>query len=314
MRILVIHLALISCVVFGFCGVLLSQDSEGDGDMLVIAKGQDIAEDVIVFAKSVLVQGVARRGVASFGGSVIVEGTVRGDVAVVGGTLEIRDGGIVHGDVIVVGGRLQRGPLGRVDGKVFATSVFEEKLLNLFSTPSKTLLSVNYSLAAISWRLLRALTWLLMSLLIFKLFPMQIISASRRMRYDAARVLGVGMLAFLATGTALFVFLVLCVVLIGIPLIIIWLVFCLAAWIFGSVAFYYFFGDLVGRWLLRKETLSPNVIFPIGVVVYALLRLVPILTFILPFLVLTLAFGAVYCTRFGTGTPWFRKAEAQSRT
>jgi hypothetical protein len=188
-----------------------AQDAASAADTLTIQKGQDVAEDVIVFAKSVLVQGVIRRGVAAFGGSVVVEGPVRGDVAVVGGTLEVKDGGIVHGDVIVFGGKLHRGPLGRVDGKVLATSVFEEKFLDLFTAPSRALFSVDYSPAAIGWRVIRALTWLLISLLIFKLFPMQVISAARRIRYDAPKVLSVGLLSFLAMGTALFVFLILCV-------------------------------------------------------------------------------------------------------
>lgn len=301
------------CLTLAFFTALLpAQEVNPPTNTLIILKNQDVAEDVIVFSRSVLVRGVARQGVAAFGGSVVVEGTVRGDVAVVGGVLEIKDGGIVHGDVIVVGGKLEREPMGRIDGRIFSTSVYEQKLANVFTRPSKELLSVDYSTAAMGWRILRTVTWFILSVLLFKIFPMQVTNASRRLKYDLARVSAVGLVSTLALLTALFVFLVLCIILVGVPLIIIWVLFCAAAWIFGSVVFYFYFGQLVGGYLFKGRQTSPALFLLMGVVVYGLLRMVPILTFLLPYVVLVLGLGVVVSTKFGTGVPWFRKPVEQA--
>lgn len=268
-------------------------DSSPTGaETLVIERDQDVAEDVIAFSKNVLVRGIARRGVAAVGGNLVIEGIVRGDVVVIGGTLEIKDGAIVQQDVIVIGGNLRRDPLGRVDGKVFATSFYQQRLIEFFQNPSRVLFHVDYSPTSMLWRILRLSCWFVLSYLVFKLFSQPVLRAGRHLEQNPGRVVATGLIASVALATSLLLFLVLCVILIGVPLVIGWGVFTLGVWIFGSTAVYHVLGSAIARtFLARRVAPTPALLLFLGLLSVGLIRLLPVVNFVLPYFIFVLALG-----------------------
>jgi hypothetical protein len=288
-------------ICFGLC---YAQEKEqgaakapAPAELIIVERDQDIAKDLIAFSKGVWVRGVVRRGVAALGGTVIVEGTVRGDVAVVGGSIEIRDGAIINGDVIVIGGNIRRDPLGRIDGKVFATSFYQQRLIEFFQNPSRLFFHVDYSPEAMIWRGLRMACWFLLTFIVFKLFPQQILRASRNLELQFGKAAFAGLVGSIALATSLIVFLALCVILVGVPLVIGWGVVSLGVWIFGSTAVYYVLGSIVARtFLARRLSPSPALLLFSGLLMLGLIRLLPVFNFLAPYVVFALGLGTIIRT------------------
>ncbi len=295
-------------------GTLAAQTSVPSGqDIVIVEKDQDVAEDLIVFAKNVWIRGIVRRGVAVLGGAILVEGTIRGDVAVVGGTIEIRDGSIIQGDVIVIGGNIQRQPLGRIDGKVFATSFYQQKLIDFFQNPSRLFFRVDYSPLSMVWRVVRMACWLLLTFIVFYVFPQPVLRASRNLELQFGKTALYGLIGSIALATSLVVFLALCVILVGVPLVIAWGLITLGVWVFGSTAVYYVLGSLVARtFLARRLSPSPALLLFCGLLLLGLVRLLPVFNFLAPYLVFTFGLGTIILTFSPDGTLLWRK-KAQIR-
>jgi cytoskeletal protein CcmA (bactofilin family) len=101
-----------------------SVDVEGTvtGDVAAFGGGVVIAGealgDVASFGGPVKVSGRVKGDVASFGGPVVVEGSVGGEVAATGGDLTLGGGSMVGGDVALMGGKLAKSDSARIGGSV----------------------------------------------------------------------------------------------------------------------------------------------------------------------------------------------------
>lgn len=78
----------------------------------------EVAEDVVAFGGSVVVQGRVEGDVTAFGGSVDVDGEVTRDVTAIGGHVRLGEDAEVGGDATSVGGRVDLAPGARVRGSV----------------------------------------------------------------------------------------------------------------------------------------------------------------------------------------------------
>src|SRR5256885_804928 len=80
------------------------EPTPGDNPYVVEGVNENI---VIVFGRSLRINGTAKNGALALGGDVIVQGTVEGDVAAIGGSVIQLEGARINGDVMVVGGTYQ---------------------------------------------------------------------------------------------------------------------------------------------------------------------------------------------------------------
>lgn len=78
----------------------------------------EVAQDVVAFGGSVVVQGLVEGDVTAFGGNVDVDGEVTRDVTAIGGNVRLGEDAEVGGDATSVGGRVERAPGARVRGSI----------------------------------------------------------------------------------------------------------------------------------------------------------------------------------------------------
>ncbi len=90
------------------------------GDSLVVEENE-ISDDVVVIGGSLDVLGEVRGDAVVVGGSLDVDGEVDGDAVAVGGSLTLGDGARVGGDVVAAGGSIERGDNVEIGGKLVET-------------------------------------------------------------------------------------------------------------------------------------------------------------------------------------------------
>lgn len=78
----------------------------------------EVAQDVVAFGGSVVVQGLVEGDVTAFGGNVDVDGEVTRDVTAIGGNVRLGEDAEVGGDATSVGGHVDRAPGARVRGSI----------------------------------------------------------------------------------------------------------------------------------------------------------------------------------------------------
>jgi len=87
------------------------------GNSLTVEE-DEVADEAVVFGGSLYVLGKVAGDAAAIGGSVIISGEVTGDVAAVGGDLTVESGGEILGDAVSVGGEVDIDDDARVRGQI----------------------------------------------------------------------------------------------------------------------------------------------------------------------------------------------------
>ena len=90
------------------------------GDRVVIGSGEEVDDDLYVFANEVVVDGTLRGDLVAFGGKITVNGTVEGDLIAAGQSVEI--GGTVDDDTRIAGQTLVLRDNARVSDDLIAAS------------------------------------------------------------------------------------------------------------------------------------------------------------------------------------------------
>ncbi|WP_135823371.1 bactofilin family protein [Halorussus ruber] len=298
------------------------------GGTVVVEEGETVDDDLTAFAGTVIVRGTVNGDLTAFAGDVLVEGQVNGDVtgfagnvriegdvtggvdavagnvivgeeASVGGQLEAAAGNVVvdgevRQDVRVGAGTINVGPsavvggdfvydgdLNRAEGAQIAGEVRQEPNVGLdlgFTGP----LVPNW----VGW-IYGFLVNLALGAVALLVFPRFSSGIADRATADPLRSTGVGLLVFV--GVPILVAL-LFISLVGIPLGLLgMLLYALLLWlgyVYGALA--------VGVWIIRKaDTGDRWLALFVGLLLAALVGLVPILGGLVQFLVLLLGLGAL---------------------
>lgn len=301
------------------------------GDSLVVEENE-VSDDVVVVGGTLEVLGEVRGDAVVVGGSLEVSGEVTGDVAAIGGSLELADGARVGGDAVAVGGSVERGENVEIGGKVVETP-FGPKLAlgpwlkgwkdhELEFRPWERWMKVG-------WKFFWAVFLSLLACLALLVARRPVERMERRVESEPWKSGLVGLLAqALFLPLLILVVVVLCVSIIGIPLLLL-LPFALfglfVAGFFGFVAVARRVGlALEGRF--GGATGSPYLQAIAGIaVIYAAslighlintgpfpLRALAVMILILGtfiwYAAWTVGFGASLLTRFGTAESWQRTA------
>ncbi|MCP5049766.1 MAG: hypothetical protein GY940_21540, partial [bacterium] len=88
------------------------------------------------------------------------------------------------------------------------------------------------------------------------------------------KVGAIGIISLLSFLCLLFIFIILCFIIIGIPLLFILVIAYFITYIFGRTVMFYFIGTKVAD-RLKWKNISPAFFIVIGVVIYGILKFVP---------------------------------------
>jgi hypothetical protein len=243
---------------------------------VVVEPGQTTGGDLIGFFCNVRIRGTAAQDVIVIGGSVDVEGTARDDVIVIGGAIYARRGSTLENDAIAIGGPVARDEGATIRGESVARPYSHlPGQREVFVRGGVALAALCVFVALFGYALVRARR-------------SQRIAAALRFRPVASLLWGLGILA-------------LAVVLLnasekwefteeaGPPLVLLGVAVVCAP---GYVGLCWWGGGLSGRTGGFARVL-------LGALACALLLLLPLAGFLVMWLILALAAGAVALSRFG---------------
>lgn len=217
-------------------------------------------------------------------GSVVVEPgqVVDGDLTVILG--DATNAGIIEGDVTVIGGNYDPRPGGIVTGKLAVIGGTLTQTVVPWAPGDST-----YNPIAPDHRVLWRISWNLLALLVFLIFPLRTRMVLDRLEAHPGLSVAVGVLGCVAV-IPLAVLLAITILLI--PLILLELVFVLAAVFLGTAAL----GLLIGRRLCElvspATTPSPLVALLVGIALITAAELVPVVGTLVLILVGLIGLGA----------------------
>lgn len=263
----------------------------GDRDEVVIMGGSGrIEADEVVDSAVVL------------GGSLTILGRVRGDAVVMGGSLELEPGAVVEGDTVTMGGSLivpdgatvmgeqinMEGDLGAIVSEAIG-----------FGHPFE----YNIRWPSFSAVLLQLLALVALALLLMA-FAADRVHRVRTYLFDnpaRSAFAGLGLLVGFVP-----LCLLLCVSLVGIPLIPIVLVAVIVLCVMGLTAFAGFLGDKLP---LFQDKKTPVTAMLLGMALISVVAFIPVVGAIVTCLLAVFTAGAALLTRFGTPARQADKSE-----
>lgn len=264
---------------------------------------EDVPEmEVIAIGKSVEVKRHAK-GVFSFGGDVIIFGRVDGDVATMGGDVIQKENGYIGGDVIIIGGSYKpesRSPLREAGKETIVFGVWEDELRDLAQNPAQILTP------AVTWsfvvqRVVIALFWFALSLVITTIAPGAVGRAVARIQLSTLKVLALGSIAFVMT---------LFIVIAGISVLpdflsatlgLMGFLALLLGYVFGRVALQVAVGKLLQKKFLSETGRSEVLATFLGVLVWTLLLSIPYIWIVALFSVFATGIGLILTARSSNG-------------
>lgn len=287
---------------------LAGQQKEGDRfgyrDTIIVAPGET-RENVITIGGDVTVEGKVKKNVVAIGGTITVSGEVDDSVVGIGTKIALKSTAVIHGDLVGLGGVVEKEAGCRVDGDTiyFKTSQITGKV---FSEGFKGIFSISLLPIIIIFKLLNVFIWFMLALLVASLFPRQVALASNQVRYSFWPVFGTGLLAVILYTVFIIFSAVLCLILIGIPILLFLGVAGLVVKIFGRVVLFYFFGESLAK-AFNRPSVSALGGTLLGWLLVSFLTFIPFVGFLFSFCLSIIGWGVVIRTKFGTKENAFRK-------
>lgn len=270
-------------------------------DENVVKVGEAPQEKVYVFGRSVEVNGSAKE-VLAVGGDVTIKGRVEGDVATLGGNVIQKETGYIGGDVIAIGGAYQsdsRQPQREPGKQTVVFGVLEQELRDFGQNPA-SVLSPSFSLGFIAQRVVLALLWFVISLVVVTIAPGAISRASTRLTLTPLKICAIGCAAFLGAGTLIVTGATYMPNFIGATLIGACLLLLIFGFVLGRVAIQVSVGKLLQRKIFPENNRSETLAILAGVLALTLVLSLPYVWPIALFLILASGIGLIFTARRGS--------------
>lgn len=256
--------------------------------LLFLAASPVLAQQSLVkIGKDVLVPAnVEVDKAVSIGGDVTVIGKVKGDAVAIGGSLFLRGGSSVGGNAVSVGGTIVKAPTAVVRGDI------TEVAIPIMGGAAAAGLFGGFAL----FSLLSFIGFVVLAAILVALFTPQLKLVSTTIEKNIVKTILWGLLI-----TVLFVpiMILLAISIVGIVLIPVWVILVSAAGLFGYIAAAQFIGKkILAAFKLKKVTFIVETLA--GILLLALVSLVPILGGLIKAIVCLGGLGAVTLSRFGT--------------
>jgi hypothetical protein len=273
-------------------------------DTVVVPAGET-RDSVACFGGDINIEGKVRKGVFGMGGTITVSGEVGEAVVGLGSRIVVKSGALIKGDLVSLGGTIEKEPGFRVEGDTvylkgaaFSERVFKNGLLGFVFFPFWPIILV--------FKLVNLFLWFLAALFLAMLLPKNIARAAEQVRTAFWPTLATGILGIIAFGFLIIFSAILCLVLIGIPILFTLATAGLAVKVFGRVTLFYFFGESLARsFKWGKPTVFGASV--LGLVAVGFLGFIPILGILFTAVIDVLGWGLAIRTKFGSVDNWFKK-------
>jgi hypothetical protein len=291
--------AIALCLLHLFCLAILAHPeiSTSDDDKTVTVNDAP-DQEILVIGKSVIVKTQAK-GVLAVGGDVTIEGRVTEDVATIGGNIIQKEGAYIGGNVIVFGGAYKpesSTPLRESEKETVMFGVFEDELRSFGQNPTE-IFSPSLSVSFILQRLVLALFWFVISIIIITIAPGAVSRAVARIQLNTLKVSAIGATVLILASTSIIAgviflpnYLAATVALMGILLLVL-------GYVFGKVSLQVSIGKLLQKYLMRNSDRSETVAVLLGVIVWTILLSLPYLWLISLFVVFAFGIGLILTGR-----------------
>lgn len=278
--------------------ILANPEISTSDDQTTVIVNDAPEQEVIVIGKSVVVNKRAK-GVLAIGGDVVVEGRVEGDVATVGGNVIQKENAYIGGDIIVFGGAYKpesQSPLREPGKETVMFGMFEEELRNFGQNPSQ-ILSPSFSIGFLAQRLVLALFWFLISVVMTTIAPGAVGRAVARIQLSTLKVCAIGAAAFmvilaLMVGGALTL-----PDYLSATLGIMGMLVLLLGYVFGRVSLQVSVGKLIQKHFLSDNNRSETLAILLGVLCWTLLLSLPYVWLIALFAIFIFGTGLILTGR-----------------
>jgi hypothetical protein len=280
------------------------RDSVGYRDTIVVLPGET-RDSVVSFGGDIDVQGKVRKSVLSFGGTITVSGEVGDAVVGIGARIMLKETAVVRGDLVGLGGSLEKEPGAQVTGDTvsFRTSELTSKI---FGEGFKGIFSLSFWPIILFFKVANLVLWILLGLITASIYPKQVAVAAAEMRKAPWPTLGIGIAAHFLFVFAVLIAAVLCLVLIGIPIVIGLAIGGFLVKVFGRVAVFFLIGESLSHALGRGKA-TPIGAALLGALVVGLIGFVPFLGFLIVGVLSLMGWGTAFRTKFGTMENWFQR-------
>jgi hypothetical protein len=274
------------------------------GQDITISEGE-VYDAIIGIGNNVNISGTINDAIVIVGGDLEIEGSIgdalvlvgsdahlkssfRGDVVAVGSKVILAPGVIVNGDIVSVGSQILKGENALITGD--QVEVNANNIISSFHIWGPTFLAIILGLI-----LLASLIFALLTFLAGALFPTGIERSKTYLRNNLGQCFLVGLILFIFFLPLNFILLI---TLIGIPLIpMLWLIYgVLAIWGISVLA------NIIGSKILNAFNYQGNShLLPlfIGILIFYLLALIPILGWLIILIIKIIALGTALLTQLG---------------
>lgn len=277
------------------------------GGSYTLQSGDSLNGDVVVFGGVVMIEegAEAHGSVVVFGGSLTINGQVDGDVVLLGGAAMLGEKSLIGGNLSLVGAALNRADGAQVNGDIIYNDpdfnpgvVTISGLLNDRGVPAAPFVMHTNPLWAVVSVIGRSMAMALLALLIALFLE----EPTRRVGQSAAgQPVIAGGLGFLTIILTPAVVLILAITILLAPVALLAVLALMVALLYGWIAL----GVEVG--LRFTKMLNQNWAFPLTAafgtwlltIISASIGLIPCVGWLAPFILATLALGAVIMSRFG---------------
>ncbi len=260
-------------------------------------------QEVYVFGKSVIVNKRAK-GVLAVGGDVVVEGRIEGDVATIGGNVIQKENAYIGGDIIVFGGAYKpesADPLRQPGKETVSFGVFEDELRNFGQNPSH-IFSPSFSVGFLAQRLVVALFWFIISVVMTTLAPGAVSRAVARINLSTLKVSAIGSAVFLIIIISTIAGALLLPNYLGVTVALMSILLLTLGYVFGRVALQVSMGKLLQKHFFPDNNRSETLAILAGVLFWTLLLSLPYIWVFALFAVFVVGIGLVLTGR--TSLKW----------
>lgn len=259
---------------------------------LIVEKGQVYEENIVSFGGEIKISGEIKESVVLMGGRLTLNGKVQKDVICIGAEVHLTAGAIIEGDLILIGGQLDRNRESVINGEYFFFKFDLKKIENSIMP----ILSDSQTLTF--FKTLKIIFWFLITLIVFAVIPRKIVDAEEIFSRNGFKIGLTGLVAIFTFIFLLLICIMLSFVIVGLPMLIILILLYFGVFVFGRTVLFYFLGQRIAG-ALNVKKVTPAVFILLGVMIYALVKFLPVVGPMLVLLlnVLEIGVGVTYLLR-----------------
>ncbi len=252
------------------------------GQTVTLSKDSIVSGNVTAAGADIKVLGTINRGLNAYAGNIILDGTIVGDVYIESENINILPTAKIDGNLTYKSSKTANIPEGVVLGSVFPNIVSQ---IQFEKEPEQKPFGISNILSKVLW----LIGSFVLGALLVKLFKTYFSKSSESIKASWPKYLGIGFLTLIIVPIA---FIILLITIIGIPIALVSLVVYLILIYLAKIPVSIFIGQLI----LKGKSVYLQLL--IGLVVLAIVYLIPIIGGFTTFVVILLGLGTLVFNLF----------------